>query len=147
MLPGGERGCLLRGGLVLGGRGVVSAPGGVWSRGVSALGGLVLGRGVWSQGGGIPACTEADPPPPVNRMTDRCKNITLATTSLRPVIRKPVSILLSYLSLQAWRANPPPQSSDIYWRTLQRSLCILLECILVTFMEFLDFFCRIINQT
>ena len=24
-------------------------------------------------------------PPPVNRMTDRCKNITLATTSLRPV--------------------------------------------------------------
>ena len=24
--------------------------------------------------------------PPVNRMTDRCKNITLATTSLRPVI-------------------------------------------------------------
>ena len=32
---------------------------------------------------GIPACTEADPP--VNRMTDRCKNITLTTTSLRPV--------------------------------------------------------------
>ena len=24
-------------------------------------------------------------PPPLNRMTDRCKNITLATTSLRPV--------------------------------------------------------------
>ena len=41
-------------------------------------------------GGGIPASTEADPtpppPPPVNRMTNRCKNITLATTSLRPVI-------------------------------------------------------------
>ena len=35
-------------------------------------------------GGGIPACTEEDTPP-VNRMTDRCKNITLATTSLRPV--------------------------------------------------------------
>ena len=35
------------------------------------------------RGGGIPTCTEADPP--VNRMTDRCKNITLATTSLRPV--------------------------------------------------------------
>ena len=29
--------------------------------------------------GGIPACTEADPP--VNRMTDRCKNITLPQTS------------------------------------------------------------------
>ena len=24
--------------------------------------------------------------PPINRMTDRCKNFTLATTSLRPVI-------------------------------------------------------------
>ena len=41
--------------------------------------------GVSAPGGcGIPACTEADIPP-VNRMTDRCKNITLATTSLRPV--------------------------------------------------------------
>ena len=35
-------------------------------------------------GGGIPACTEADTPP-VNRMTNSSKNITLATTSLRPV--------------------------------------------------------------
>ena len=34
--------------------------------------------------GGIPSCTEADPPPPVNRMTDRCKNMTIAT-SLRTV--------------------------------------------------------------
>ena len=30
--------------------------------------------------GGIPACTEADPSP-VNRMTNRCKNITLPQTS------------------------------------------------------------------
>ena len=58
------RGRLLRGGFCPWGR--VSAPGG-------------------EGGGGIPACTEADPP--VNRMTNRCKNITLATTSLRPVIR------------------------------------------------------------
>ena len=29
-------------------------------------------------GGGIPASTEEDPPP-INRMTDGCKNITLAT--------------------------------------------------------------------
>ena len=28
-----------------------------------------------------------NPSPPVNRMTDRCKNITLAKTSFRPVIR------------------------------------------------------------
>ena len=64
----------------------VSAPGGVsalgvcaWSKGVSAPGG-VPGPG----GGGIPACIEADSP--VDRMTDRCKNITFAT-SLRTVIK------------------------------------------------------------
>ena len=79
-----------------------SAPGGGLLRGVPGLvrgggvclvlGGLLLGRGclVWGclvlgGGGGIPACTEADPP--VNRMTNRCKNITLATTSLWPVTR------------------------------------------------------------
>ena len=66
--------CMLEsasGGVVSASRGVVSAPGG----------------GICSQGG-IPACIEADPlpPPPVNRMTSRCKNITLATTSLRLVI-------------------------------------------------------------
>ena len=32
--------------------------------------------------GGSPCQT-----PPVNRMTDRCKNITLAKTSFRPVIK------------------------------------------------------------
>ena len=36
------------------------------------------------RGVGIPACIEAEPPP-VNRMTNRCKTITLAKTSLRPV--------------------------------------------------------------
>ena len=52
---------------------------------VSAPGGCLLLGGCLLQGGcGITACTEADTPP-VNRMTDRCKNITLATTSLRPV--------------------------------------------------------------
>ena len=42
--------------------------------GVPGPGGVVRG-GAWS-----------DTPPPVNRMTDRCKNITLAKTSFRPVI-------------------------------------------------------------
>ena len=60
----------------------MSGPGGsAWS------GGCLPGRGGVESDpgeGGIPACTEADPPP-VNRMTDRCKNNTLATTSLRPV--------------------------------------------------------------
>ena len=59
----------------------MSAPGGVCSGGVWSGGYLV--RGVCSRGG-ITACTEAESPP-LNRMTDRCKNITLATTSLRPV--------------------------------------------------------------
>ena len=64
-----SRGCLFLG---------VSAP-----RGVSALGGI-CSRGCLLLGGGIPACTEADTP----LWTDTSKNITLATTSLRPVIRK-----------------------------------------------------------
>ena len=65
----------------------VSALGGVHSGGCP-LRGVSAPRGpgdVSAPGGGIPACTEADTPL-VNRMTDRCKNITLATTSLRPVI-------------------------------------------------------------
>ena len=45
----------------------------------SAPGGCLL----LERGGGIPACTEADPHH-VDRMTDRCKNITFAT-SLRTV--------------------------------------------------------------
>ena len=65
--------CSRGSGVCSGGWGWVSAPGGVCSQGVSA-----------SRGCGIPACTEADTPP-VNRITDTSKNITLATTSLRPV--------------------------------------------------------------
>ena len=53
------------------------------SWGVCFPGGCVL-PGVLPGGVcGIPACTEADPP--MNRMTDRCKNITFATL-LRTVI-------------------------------------------------------------
>ena len=69
--------------------------GSAWSRGVCSQGNLPSrGGSAWSgggvvvctQGGGIPACTEADPP--VNRMNDRCKNFTLATTLLRPVTKE-----------------------------------------------------------
>ena len=97
LLPGGLPalgGCLLLGGCPLQGVSAsgegVSAPG----EGVCPWMGCLLPRGVYARGcllrGGysIPACTEADTPPPlVNRMTNRCKNITLATTSLRPVKR------------------------------------------------------------
>ena len=72
--------------------GGVSAPmGGVCSRGVFAPGGCLLGGGaLWgmsprgclypagvpARGGGIPACTEADPPP-VDRITDMSKKRNL----------------------------------------------------------------------
>ena len=46
-------------------------PGGFLLRGVLVLGGACSG------GGGIPACTEADPP---CGQTDTCKNITFATS-------------------------------------------------------------------
>ena len=86
MLWGEGAGAWSQGGLLRGG--------GAWSqgsllRGVCSQGGLLPGGllpggllpgGVCSWGGGMPACTEADPPP-VNRMTKRCKNITLLQTS------------------------------------------------------------------
>ena len=65
-------------------RGGLPGGGGVpaWRGGVPAWrGGACLeGRGCLP-GGGVPGQV----PPPVNRMTDRCKNITLAKTSFRPV--------------------------------------------------------------
>ena len=75
------------------GGGVSLVPGGSsWSRGSPwsqvgppGPGGVSLVWGGLPGLGGIPACTEADPP--VNRMTDTSKNITLAATSLRPVIK------------------------------------------------------------
>ena len=67
----------------------VSPPGGVSApRGVSAPKGVCSG-GVCSGGGGLLRGEVSQhalrQTPPVNRMTNRCKNITLATTSLRPV--------------------------------------------------------------
>ena len=84
--PGGVcRGCLLRGCLLRGclPRGVsaggclpgVSAQGGVCP-GVVCLGGCLL-RGVSAPGGVCWGCVYLLRVPPVNRMTDRCKNITL----------------------------------------------------------------------
>ena len=77
-----------RGG-VLPARGGVSLPGGVLPAGV-----VLPARGVSLPGGVLPARGGVLPPgeggvlsAPVNRMTNRCKNITLATTSLRPVTR------------------------------------------------------------
>ena len=71
--------CSGQGGLLPGG----CSGGGVYAPRGCGPGGSGLGES--AQGGGIPACTEADSP--VNRMTNRCKNITLAATSLQPVIK------------------------------------------------------------
>ena len=61
---------------------------GVWSWGVvshhAREGGVPEGSG---PGGVVPQHALRQTPPPVNRMTNSSKNITLATTSLRPVIK------------------------------------------------------------
>ena len=62
------------------GWGGVPGPGGV----VVCLVGGVPGPG------GVCLSDLWDTTPPVNRMTNRCKNITLATTSLRPVMKTSV---------------------------------------------------------
>ena len=91
-----------RRGVLLGPGGVLLGPGGSpWSGGVSlvlggclpgprrvslVLGGFSLvGGSPWSRGG-VPAWSRGVlQRPPLNRITDTCKNITLATTSLQPV--------------------------------------------------------------
>ena len=109
----------------------MSGPGGggclVWGvclvRGVVCLvrGGVCLVRG----GSASVPCGMPTPPPrirhtspPVNRMTNRCKNITLATTSLRPVtslesFRRYVAIIINtcpwYVQF-SYPHNPPDMS-------------------------------------
>ena len=82
---GGGGVSLVQGGVCLVGGGSPWSRGGLPGLGGVCLvpGGVCLVRGVsaWSLVG-LPG----DPLPPVDRITDTCKNITLATTSLRPVI-------------------------------------------------------------
>ena len=59
----------------------MSAPGGVWSGGVYLVPGGVPGLGGCLLPGGVPGPGGCQVPPPVNRMTNRCKNITLPQTS------------------------------------------------------------------
>ena len=79
------RGCLL---------GSLLSRGCLFPGGCLLLGGCVYSQGVCSQGVVVSQdALRQTPPPPVNRMTDRCKNITLATTSLRPVIKNFKNVL------------------------------------------------------
>ena len=62
-------------------------PGGAYPGGCLVWGCLLGGSGpggAWSGEGGIPACTEADPPPPppwIEFVTHATENITLPQTS------------------------------------------------------------------
>ena len=99
LVPGGSclgwGGVWSQGGLVLGGscqggctclvpRGSCLVWGCVWSQGGSGPGGLLPG-GMYLPGPGGCAWSGT---PPVNRITHTCKNITLAKTSFRPVMKK-----------------------------------------------------------
>ena len=93
VLPARSRGggspCQVPGGFSLPGPGGGFSLPGPGGRGVSPC--QVLGGGSPCQvPGGSPCQVPGEaasrpPPPPVNRITHTCKNITLATTSLRPV--------------------------------------------------------------
>ena len=93
-----------------------SLPGGLLARGVSLPGGVLLPGGCLLAGGvslpGGPPCRGGSPcrrPPLVDRITDTRKNITLASTSLRPVIMgctvKSGHIHTCYLVNFAWTEN------------------------------------------
>ena len=65
--------------------------------GASFSGGSPWGGGGWGLGCGIPACTEVDPPPG-NRITDACKNITLTVVVRKYFIKHMCFIVLYFHS-------------------------------------------------
>ena len=98
--------------------------GSAWSRG-GLLGPGGWGGSAWSQGGspwsGGSPCSKGGCPetPPVDKITDTCKNITLATTSLRPVTKPQFEILCLYIinvypSIVSSHPPPPPRISVQY---------------------------------
>ena len=80
---------------------------------MSGPGGLVWG-GVPDRGGSASVPSGIPPPPLVNRMTDRCKNITLATTSLRPVkINREHKFAMCRQNTELLRDNTPSKQERI----------------------------------
>ena len=89
----------------------MSAPGGYLVRG-SAPGGV-------SAPGGLVSQHALRQNPPVNRMTNRCKNITLATTSLRPVIKTFTRFI------KKWNYDHTKRNKRL--RFVDRTLCVTAE--------------------
>ena len=80
--------------------GWLSAPGGSAPGGGVCSGGCLVQGGSARGGGYIPACTEADTPPPL--WTDNCLwKYYLGPTSLRPVINKAMLLILHHSVLQS----------------------------------------------
>ena len=69
-----------------------------------------------------PGLLARPPPPPVNRMTDRCKNITLAKTSFRPETMK-----FRVLILNCSQKVLPRPSCHKYWLLKCYSFLMLLK--------------------
>ena len=83
-VPGPGGGCTWSQGGVPGPGGCTWSRGCTWSwGGVPGPGGVYLVQGVYLVPRGVYLVRYS---PPVNRMTNRCKNITLAKTSFRPVM-------------------------------------------------------------
>ena len=66
------------------------------------------------------------PPPPVNRITDRCKNITFPQLRLRAVIN---CRTLYYTLLQIWHQNVLsflPPANEVWGKAMILHLCVIL---------------------
>ena len=105
----------------------VSTPrgGGACSGGCLLKGRWLLQGGVPAPGGcGIPACTEPDLLPPVNRMTERCKNTTFATSfwtvnrPWRTCYIPAVNWLRRRWRQVCWRRRRRTRSSVSCWRKI-----------------------------
>ena len=128
----GPRGVYLVPGGVPGPRGVYLVPGGcTWSRGCTWSQGGVPGLGgcTWSWGGvlgprGVPGpggCTWSwggvpaqYSPPPVNRMTNRCKNITLPQTSFADGNNNIYVVLMVLVSIHTHRLRLCIRGSNVF---------------------------------
>ena len=121
-VPGPRGGCTWsRGGVPGPGGGVPGPGGGTWSRGGCT----------WSRGGYLVRYS----PPPVNRMKNRCKNITLAKTSFRPVKIVPCEWTLNsgFSRNLRWFHGLMDETLFLLWMiylSIVRKICQLVQVLL-----------------